>query len=197
MARKAASLLTYSGLYSLSHPSKRGVSISTPDLLEFCENGDLLDARRIYFSWKRSVQRAIFLEKISRSHNFREGAGGHGRWRNPISQTRFFFHFLFHFHNIMKHCIDRHAIISVSHNCSLLSLTYNRRRKITNIPPRSHPPPQHHPFPTTPITPSVEEFSLTRIDSVSVLLVLAILDHWPKLWVHLSLKSPIVFRPNF
>ena len=40
----------------------------------------------------------------------------------------------------MKHCIDMQAIISVSHNCSLLSLTCNWRRTITNIPPRSYPP---------------------------------------------------------
>ena len=38
---------------------------------------------------------------------------------------------------------------------------------------------------------------LTRIDSVSVFSVLAILDHWPKLWVEFSSKSSNSFRCNF
>ena len=49
----------------------------------------------------------------------------------------------------------------------------------------------------TPNTPSVEEFSLTRIDSVSVFSVLGYLDHLPKLWVEFSPKSSNEFCSNF
>jgi hypothetical protein len=58
--RKNASLLIYSGPYSLSHSSKRGVSMSYPDLWEFCKNGDILDACHIYLWRKRSKYRRQF-----------------------------------------------------------------------------------------------------------------------------------------
>ena len=87
---------------------------------------------------KVKVQQAIFLEKIFRSHNSKKVQGVVGGGETPFSPHGFF-HFLFLFHNIMKHCIDRHAIISMSHNWSLLSFTGNWRRTITNFPPRSYP----------------------------------------------------------
>ena len=49
MTWKASILQTCSPPYPLSNTGKRGVSDSTPDLLEIFENGVQLDARRMPF----------------------------------------------------------------------------------------------------------------------------------------------------
>ena len=94
--RKTADLLTGSGPYPLSHSTKRGVSKFTSDLSEFSKNGDLLDTRRFYFSWKRSVQREILEKKFFTAIISENVQGVMGGGENPFP-THDFFHSIFLF----------------------------------------------------------------------------------------------------
>ena len=90
---KATSFHISSPPYLLSNSVKWGVSRSTPDLWEFSENGDHVDAWQMKKNLL-SPQGLFWQEKVC-THNSRDGAGGLGRWGKPIFPTWFFLFFLF------------------------------------------------------------------------------------------------------
>ena len=90
---KATSFHISSPPYLLSNSVKWGVSGSTPDLWEFSENGDHVDAWQMKKNLP-SPQGLFWQEKVC-THNSRDGAGGLGRWGKPIFPTCFFFFFFF------------------------------------------------------------------------------------------------------
>ena len=90
---KATSFHISSPPYLLSNSVKWGVSGSTPDLWEFSENGDHVDAWQMKKNLP-SPQGLFWQEKVC-THNSTDGAGGLGRWGKPIFPTWFFLFFLF------------------------------------------------------------------------------------------------------
>ena len=111
---------------------------------------------------KVQVQQTIFLERIFRSHNFRGGAGDRGRWGNPIFTHMGFFNFLFpfsqHYEALHWRARNYFSVTQLLPIIAHMQLASHNHEHSYKIPP----PPPHHPSPTTPITQSVEEFTLTR-----------------------------------
>ena len=95
---KATSLQTSSPPYLLSNSIKYGVSGSTPDLWEFCEKGDHVDA----WQMKKNLQvhKAFFDRKKSAPiiQGMVQGVLGGGE--NPFSPHDFFIFFIFSYQNL-------------------------------------------------------------------------------------------------
>ena len=113
----------------------------------------------VYISAEKGLSPASnFLEKTFHNHNFWENAGGHGRWRNPIFPTWFFsifFSFSRHYEALHRHARKYFSVtqlLPIIAHMQLASQNHDYSPTITCLTP-------HHPFPTTPITQSVEEFS--------------------------------------
>ena len=126
----------------------------TLELWEFHENEEFLDARRVYFRRKRSVQQAIFERKllIAIISGKVQGVGGGGE--NPFPTHEFFIYFFLfsrHYAALQRHACNYFSVTQLLPN--IAHMPQSRSFSLDRLPP------PHHPFPTTPITQSVEEFS--------------------------------------
>ena len=180
--------------HTLSHIRENGGLKFYPDLRNFVKTA-IFSTRVVFISVEKSSKysRQFFWRKLLAAIIPGKVQGVVGGGETPFS-SHDFFHFLFNFHDIIEHCNDRRATISVSFNCSLLSPAWKQRHTITIIHIFSAP---HHPSPRLRSRRVWRSSLLTRIDSVSVFSVLGYLDHWLKLWTELSAKSQREFSSNF
>ena len=92
--RIAISLVTCRVLYPLSHTSKRGFSLFTPDLWEFCKKGDFSTGVVFISVEKSKSSRKIFEKKLFKAIISGKVQGVVGGGENLFS-THVFFYFFF------------------------------------------------------------------------------------------------------
>ena len=169
--------------------------MSTPNLWEFCENGDHHVAC-LYFRRKGLSPAGNFREKNFTaiiSEKVQEVVGG---GENPFPTHDIFLNNFFIF-SFSRHyeALHRQArnIFNFTQHCPIIAMqlaSYNRDHLLIL-----------HPSPSLPHDSGSRRVwrssLLTRIDSVSVFSVLAILDHWPKLWIGISPITERGFCSNF
>ena len=146
---KATSFHISSPPYLLSNSVKWGVSGSTPDLWEFSENGDHVDAWQMKKNLP-SPQGLFWQEKVC-THNSRDGAGGLGRWGKPIFPTWFFYFFYF---------------LLSKFESGITRERFGIRRRLRALQQQQQSDSElltvtHSARPSTPTTPSVKEYPST------------------------------------